>query len=358
MYCEVCGVPLGITRGNMWHADGSINGRFPPFIKGTFFDVDELNLLFRSLSEVMHYDIGDIVASGKYLDSREYMTAMVEKMKEGSGGKLPPDEDLYRMMLYPVSIWGIASVEFKSIESEKMVIQVKEPYSVPLLRGDVAAVADVVTGRENMAIWEGDEREGVMTVVPAEGFAGKSGLFDKSSGYGAEHGAPELECERCEKCGAPKGVSRLFVWEQDGCRIEERFSGRRYCFNNTRGITAVLRMLVEELGEDIEQKMVEISRDHARLLYEHIVGKPEGNGGRGGMDLVAHLDSFPLRGWGRVTDVSRQEDAPVVTVQDPYNDILLAGRIWGMLEASSGLDLQVAAREADGTALRLAFSPA
>jgi hypothetical protein len=145
LYCDVCGVPLGITRGNVWHADGSINGRFPPHIKGTFFDVDELNHLFRSLSDLMSYDIGDIVASGKYRDAREYMAATVEQMKEGSGGKLPPAEDLYRMMLYPVTIWGIADVEFRSIEPEKMVLAVREPYSVALLRGDVAAVADVVT---------------------------------------------------------------------------------------------------------------------------------------------------------------------------------------------------------------------
>jgi hypothetical protein len=351
-------VPLGITRGNMWHADGSINGRFPPHIKGTFFDVDELGYLFRSISEIMDYDISDIVACGKYLDTREYMTATVEKMKEGSGGKLPPDEEMYRMMLYPVSIWGIADVEFKSIEPGQMVIEVKEPYSVPLLRGDVAAVADVVTGRENMAIWEGDERHGLMTVVPGEGFAGKCGLIDESSRYGDEQAAGELECEQCKKCGAPRGVSRLFAWEQDGCRIEEKFSGRRYCFNNTQGITAVLRTLVEELGEDIEQRMIEITREHARTLYEDIAGKPEGNGGRGGMDLVAHLESFLYRGWGRVADLSGQKDARAISVENPYNEILLSGRLWGMLEASSGLDLQVKKREADRTVLRLELSPA
>ncbi|MEW6554645.1 MAG: hypothetical protein AB1384_10210 [Actinomycetota bacterium] len=356
MYCEACGVPLGITRGNMWHADGSINGRFPPYIKGTFFDVDELNHLFRSLSDLMDYDIGDIVASGKYIDARDYMTATVEKMKEGGGG-LPSDEDLYRMMLYPVSIWGIADVKFKSIEPDRMVIEVKDPYSTDLLRGDVTAVADVVSGRENAAVWEGDEHAGVMTVVPGEGFAGKSGLIEESSRDVAGPAAGELACEHCERCGAPRGVSRLFEWRQGGCRIEERFSGRRYCFNNTQGITAVLRMLAGQLGEDIERKMVEVTRGHARSLYGGIAGKPEGNGGHGGMDLAAHLESFPYRGWGKVTDPSEPEGARAICVENPYNDVLLTGRLWGMLEASGGLDLRIAARETDATSLRLAFSP-
>jgi Arc/MetJ-type ribon-helix-helix transcriptional regulator len=341
----------------MWHDDGSITGRFPPHIKGTFFDVNELGFLFRSLSDHMDYDIGDIVASGKYHDAREYMAALVEKMKEASGGKLPPDEELYRMMLYPICIWGIAEVEFSSIEAERMIIKVKEPYSIPLLCGDVAGVADVVTGREHMATWEGDEREGVMTVVPAAGFAGVSGLIDEESRYGLKHEAEELECERCEECGAPKGVSGLFKWERERCRIEERFSGRRYCFNNTQGITAVLVKLAGELGEDIEQKMVEIARDYSRSLYEDIAGKPESNGGRGGMGLETHLESFPYRGWGRVTELSEREKEWVVATVNPYSEIMLSGRIWGMVEASSGLDLRIADTTADGMALRLTFTP-
>jgi hypothetical protein len=346
-------VPTGITRGNMWHADGSLTGRFPPHIKGTFFDVDELNYLFRSLSDLMQYDIGDIVASGKYRDTREYMTALVEKMKEASGGTLPSDEDLYRTMLYPISIWGIAVVELASTEPDKMVSNVKEPYSIPLLRGDMAAAADVISGREHMAVWEGDEREGTMTVFPAEGFAKTSDLIGKGSGYGRKHEAKELECEHCRECGAPAGVSKLFKWEKERCRIEERFSGRRYCFNNTQGISAVLKMLVGELGEDVEQKMVEIVRGYSRSLYAGVMGKPEGNGGLGGTDHEAQLASFPYRGWGRVTEMSDQGDVWVVAVENPYNEIMLSGRIWGLVEASSSLDLRLTVREVNGIKLRL-----
>ena len=208
-----------------------------------------------------------------------------------------------------------------------------------------------------MAIWEGDEREGVMTVVPAEGFAGKSGYFDESSGCGAEHAAPELECERCEKCGAPKGVSRLFVWEQDGCRIEERFSGRRYCFNNTRGITAVLRMLVEELGEDIEQKIVEISANMPFAL-EDIVGKPEGNGGRGGMDLVAHLEQLPFAGMGKGDGRIQAGGCAGGNGAGSLQRDIACGQDMGDAGGVKRPRPAVSGQGKDGTALRLTLSPA
>jgi len=357
LYCEICGVPLGITRGNLWHDDGTISGRYPPHIMGTFFDVDELNYLFHSLSEFMQFDIGDIVASGKYHDTREYMGALVEKIKEASGGKLPPEEELYRMMLTPTRIWGLAEVGFESIEPGRMVVSVKDPYSIPLLRGDVAGVADVVTGRENEAVWEGDEREGKMFVAPAEGPSKLSRLADEGGHYGMRHEVGELECERCASCGAPKEVSGLFKWDGESCRIEERFSGRRYCFNNTQGITAVLETLAEELEENIEQRMIAMSREYSRALYEDVAGKPESNGGRGSIDPELQLGSFACRGWGRVMEMSMQDDEWVVAVENPHNNIMLSGRIWGLAEASSGLDLSVSDRTADGKTLRLQLEP-
>jgi hypothetical protein len=348
LYCEVCGVPQGITRGNIWYADGTITGKYPPYIKGTFFDVDELNYLFRSLSEFLDYDISDIVASGKYHDAKEYMSAMIGKMKEASGGKLPPDDELYSMMLYPICIWGIAMVEFGERRPEKMVINVKDPYSAPLLCGDVAGVADAVTGREHTAAWEGDEREGVITVTPAQEYAETSERIDVGLQYDIEPDAEELACEHCEVCGAPAAVSELFWWERDWCRIEERASGRRYCFNNTQGITAVLGMLAEELGEDIEQKIVDISREYSRSLYE---GRSES------LDLADELGSFPYRGWGKVAEILALEDKRSLSVENPYNQILVAGRIWGMLEAAVGDSLHIESRIGEDTILRLAFEP-
>jgi hypothetical protein len=342
--CEICGVPQGIARGNVWHADGTISGRYPPYIKGTFFDVDEVNFLFGALSDYLDYDISEIVAAGKYHDTVEYMSVLIEKMREASGGTLPPTEELNRMMLYPVCIWGIAQVEYESFDPERSVIKVKNPYSIPLFLGDVAGAADAVSGGAHKAEWQGDEREGLIIVTTAETGEEAGDRVDEAALSDAKPEAGELACDRCEACGVPLAVGELFGWDEEICRIEERATGSRYCFNNTNGITAVLRMLVSELGEELEEKMVELARDYSRSLYSGLAREA---------DVKSELSGFPYRGWGKVSEAFAGADERAVAVDKPFNELLLAGRIWGMEEATTGSTLRMSERSVEKERLRV-----
>ena len=346
MNCEICGVPQGIARGNMWHADGTISGRYPPYIKGTFFDVDEVNFLFGAISDYLDYDISEIVAAGKYHDTVEYMSVLIEKMRESSGGNLPAAEDLNRMMLYPACIWGIAQFEYESSDPERTVIKIKNPYSIPLLRGDVAGAADAISGGAHKAEWQGDEHEGRIIVTPAEAGAESGRRVDEAAFSDTRPEAGELMCERCEACGVPLAVGEMFVWDEEICRIEERATGRRYCFNNTNGITAVLRMLVSELGGEIEEKILELARDYSRSLYGGLAGE---------FDVFDELSGFPYRGWGKISEAFTAAEESAVTVHNPFNELLLAGRIWGMQEAATGGSMRVSKRSVEKKQLHVVF---
>jgi hypothetical protein len=347
--CEACGVPLGISRGNVWYEDGTISGISPPYVKGTFFDVDELNYLFNSLSEYLGFDISEIVAGGKYHDTKQYMTAMIERMRESVDISSMPLEELHGIMLSPACIWGIAQAEVLSIESAVINARVRHPYSIPLLRGDMAGVTDVLTGKEHRAEWDGDEEEGIMTVFPAKAYSSTSKRLEERDKYGGIPEAAELACERCDVCGAPAALGRIFSWDDEICRIEEKATGRRYCFNNTNGVTAVLKMLIGELEEGLEQRMVDTAREYARALY---------GGVPGGVELESELESYPYRGWGRVAGLSRSGEDLAIRVENPFNDILIAGRIMGLAEQCEGRSLCFAARAVTGNILNIALKPA
>ena len=172
------------------------------------------------------------------------------------------------------------------------------------------------------------------------------GRVDEAAFSDTEPETAELTCERCEACGVPLAVGKMFRWDEEVCRIEERSTGRRYCFNNTNGITAVLRMLVSELGEDIEDKMVEIARDYSRSLYGGLVGR---------IDVESQLSGFPYRGWGKVSEAFAGAEERVVAVDKPFNELLLAGRIWGMQEASTGSSLRMSERSVEMERMRVVF---
>lgn len=348
MICEKCGVPLGISKGNTWYTGGTISGKYPPYIKGTFFDVDEINYLFDELSEYLHYDIQDILAGGKYHDTKEYMDAMIQRLRETSGGELPPPEALYQMMLSPTCIWGIADARIISIEPGKKEVEVKRPYSIPLFCGDVAAVADAVEGTTSKAEWAGYEQEGKITVIPSDAYSDMEERVEKELLTGEEPVEDELACERCGECGAPRAVCEIFTWDAEPCQIIERHTNRRHCFNNTNGIVAVLKLLVSELGDELEQKLIDISREYSRDLYRGLGDA---------FDFNKELESFPYRGWGAVKEKDSGEGESVVIVENPFSEVLIAGRVWGMEEAYKGYDLQMVKKITEGGSLNLVFYP-
>lgn len=344
MSAEKCGIPAGISSGNVWHEGGTISGRYPPHIKGTFFDVVEINHLFRSLSAYLGHDIDDILAGGKYHDTRQYMSAMIDRIGESTGGKLPPPEALYRMMLFPARVWGIAEAEIVEAEPERKMVRARLPYSVPLFCGDTAAVVDAIEGGESKAEWSGSEEEGTITIVPSDAYSRVNGRLREVESREETPTGEELECERCGECGAPLAVAELFRWDESGPLIFERATGRRYCFNNTNGISAVLELLVLELGEEVREKMLEMVREHTRGLYAGL---------EGGVDAGKELESYPYRGWGRARAPLGDGEELTLEVENPYNAVLLTGRIWGMEEAVLGRALRLVDLSVSDDRLRL-----
>lgn len=109
--------------------------------------------------------------------------------------------------------------------------------------------------------------------------------------------------------------------------ITERRSGRRFIFDNTRGITAVMRILVEELGEEVERSLLEISRGYARDYYLGIDG---------GLDVDAEFARLSLWGWGLPTRLDGSNGDHRLEIVNPFYGPVMAGRVWGLVEAASG----------------------
>lgn len=343
--CTACGVPEGISRGNTWWADGTVTGKFPPYIKGAFFDVEELSGLLRHLSRVLGYDVDHLAAAGKYHDAKEYTEALLERAAE-AGGRKPEVEVLYGNLAQSVRLWGIAAVEIVDVEGPVKVLKVENPYSIPLLCGDVAAVAAAAEGGEYRARWEGGDAAGLLVVEPGEAYSEQAGRVAEEIYAGEEPMVGELQVERCRRCGAPLLLSRTFRWEPEKGFIVEAGTGRRYCFNNTNGVTTVLDLLVEELGTEVEEEMVRKVREYSRRIYrEH-------------REAAAVLPStFPVRGWGLFRREQAGEET-AVTVSAPFSRRLLAGRLWGWEEARRGRELVEERETSPRGDLVLRFRPA
>lgn len=323
--CTVCGLPQGVGKGNVWHSNGVITGIHPPYIRGTLYDVEELSQLFEGFSKRIGFDISRLVIEGKRKDAKRYIDALLEYFRE-QGLELPPPIQLYEMINRFARVWGLARSRVKEFcAGEKTVIEVEDVYNIPMYRGDIAGVGEAVEGRRVDTLWKGDSSLGVVEVFPVEGEPELEQRIESE----VEKGIPfveggDLVYQLCPECNAPVELSRQFEWDQERARIIERETGKRYVLHNTNGIVAVVRSLRDELGEEVDGIMMEVSRAYAFNYYLPLREKSS---------LEEQLSKFPLRSWGRPVVKSASANEVRVRVVNPYCEPIVAGRIWGLFEA-------------------------
>lgn len=325
--CAACGLPRGIGKGNIWHANGVITASYPPYIRGTLYDIDELNALFPAVSLRIGFDITRLVMEGKRKDGKRYATSLARNLR--SVGRDASPLTVYGMISRFCANWGlgIASIQ-EYAEGERLVLETRNTYSMPMAMGDWAGVFEAMEGRRGEPRWREEGGEDFIEIDAVEGEPELEERIEQEVELGipfADEG--DLQYAHCPECGVPLEVSRQFDWNGDRALIVEKLSGKRFVLHNTNGIAAVVRVLREELGEEIDDIITEISREYALAYYAAV---------KDATSLDAELMKFPLRSWGRPARFRRGDEGCRLMVVNPYSTSILAGRIWGMLEVFEG----------------------
>ncbi len=334
MYCNSCGMPRGVGKANIWKSNGVIESKYEKGLRGILCDANELNNLFMALSMRMGYDVTGMVIEAKRKDSEHYTRGLMDAMRE-SGAELPGPEDFFRIMGANYAVPGFGKVNILEYrENEGVVLEMVGVFSVPMAQGQAAGVFEAVMNRRGDVSWEGDTERGRVTVTIVEG----EPELEKRIKSEVDAAAPlvetgDREYSLCGDCNAPLELSREFNWDVEDALIMERRSGKRFVFDNTRGIVAVMQVLVDELGEDVEQLLLEISRAYAREYYLALEGE---------ITAEEEFKRIALLGWGLPTALVRENGSYALQILNPFYSPVMAGRVWGLLEAAKGeqLDLQ------------------
>lgn len=337
MYCDECGMPRGVGKANTWKSSGVIVSNYETDLRGIFYDTGELENLFASLSQKMDYDVTPLVIEGKRKDSKHYTCGLLNSLKE-SGTELPGPEEFFRIMAANYSVPGFGKVNILSYrDGEGIVLEMLDTYHAAMAQGQAAGVFEAVLDRRGDAVWEGDERSGHVTITVMEENAELGKRIEsevEDSVSLCESGNREYEL--CPRCSAPLELSREFDWDVEKARITERRSGRRFIFDNTRGMAAVMQVLVEELGEDVEKLLMEISRAFARDYYGMV---QESSG------VESEFSRLSLWGWGLPWKLHDGDAALSLQVINPFYEPVMTGRVWGLLEAASGRTFELSGRD-------------
>ncbi|MDY6795767.1 MAG: hypothetical protein SWK76_10920 [Actinomycetota bacterium] len=330
--CSNCGLPQGIGKGNVWHSNGVITASYPPHIRGTLYDTDEQNTLFPALSERIDFDVTPLVIEGKRKDGKRYTDSLIRNLN--ALGKDTSPMRIYSMMTRFITYWGLGVSEImKYREGERLTIEMSDAYSYPLCMGDWAGIFEAVERKRGEASWRDEKVHRIMDITAVEGEPAMEERIEQEVELGipyVEEG--DLHYQMCPECGVPLEISRQFKWDADMSFIEEIDSGKRFVLHNTNGIVAVLRVLSEELGEEINEIITEISRHYAHDYY---------SGLENATSMDAELMKFPLRSWGRLASLQHKGADCYVRMINPYCVPIMTGRLWGLLETFEGHTLSL-----------------
>jgi hypothetical protein len=193
--------------------------------------------------------------------------------------------------------------------------------------------------------WEGDEERGLirLTAVPGEP------EFEQMIEAEVERGVPvtetgdvwDIQYRRCPECSVPLEVSKELYWDEDNAHVTERETGKRFCLHHTNGASAVVRVLQNELGAQVDDLLREISREYASDYYRLLSHRSS---------LVAELMKFPPRGWGRLAGLSHSSAGITLKLANAYCAPVVAGRVWGLAEVFERTRMRLRqVSESDGT---------
>lgn len=333
MYCDNCGIPRGVGKANEWRANGTIVSRYETDLRGLFIDAGELGDLISALSERMGYDVSRLVMEGKRKDSAHYARGILAKIGD-SGSPVPEACDFFRMMCANCAVPGFGKVTLIALrEDGGVVLDMKDVYNLPMALGQAAGVYEAAVGARGGVDYEGDERLGRVVIQPREGdqeLELRIGSEVEQAPMLSEEG--DARYDPCPRCSVPLELARELDWRVEEAAITERRSGRRFVFDNARGLTAVMKVLVDELGEDVERMLAEIARDHAREYY----GSPGT-----GISFREEASRMALFGWGLPAGMESGGGGCSLRLINPFYGPLMAGRTWGLMEALENRKLEL-----------------
>jgi len=329
--CGECGIPLGIARNLSWNANGTIIQHDDPMHRLIFFECDNLDRLWKRLSEILGVTsehIWEVVIDSKSRATRAFLHRTLPW-----GINILAHFIGYRSMIKTIESQGLVMGYGKITlggqyprrgRPERVTVYIEDPYSLPFFCGDFKGAAEVLekrwasttlqaldSRRHQVDVTVRDEHLEEESFLLKEQVAGKSG---------------DMVFKSCSTCGTPLEMKE-FTWDLESGVIKDSRSGRRLAFFGTSGMLAVFDELAHELGERVSDAIIEVERENglAALSVE------EAGSGYEGLRFLA-----AIRGLGLITSLEVGEDRLLLRMSNPSIPEYIVGLALAVFELVTG----------------------
>ncbi len=314
-----------------WNADGTITQARDPSHRLVFFECENLDRMWSSLSEALgltEEHLWELVIASKSRATRAFLRRTLPWYVNLASRLVG-----YRAMMSAIEAQGLVMGYGKITlggqyprrgRPERVTVFIEDPYSLPLFCGDFKGAAEVLERRWATLTYQAlDERRHQIDVTVSRERLEEEYLHVRND---SPRKPGDLTYVLCPACGAPRELVR-FTWDLSRGIIRDTESGRRLAFFGTAAMRAVFDELRHELGERVTPVIIDAER---RNTLE-AMGVEEARSGFEELRLRA-----ALRGLGLLTTLELASDRLEAVVANPSLPEYLVGLALGIFELALG----------------------
>ncbi len=349
--CEVCHTPLTFTKENSWMDNGDIVQKRDQRHRLVFIESENMDPLFQGIERIIGVPIEHIVINCVRKTLRSYLSLFVSdgvreqvRKKEIS---LKAIDDGFRELAKPMGSgrYEFVDMRYEGNRDDYFAVSVREPFSVPIcVAGHVAAIEAILGYDHGASYTEIEPGAYEITAFPSahpQEFKGRMSLDHYQRNQG------NIELERCEGCGGPKGLAGYRWFLERGIIVNESTKRRMALMSNDE-LDPIFEELEYELGDTIPRVVVEAQRLFTRTGFYSMDEVTDGG------DFRTQL---ALRGLGNLKEIDVRRKGAGLLIENAVLPLMIVGMMQGVFEMAFNLESEVDWEYTDQCDLRMKITP-
>ena len=203
--CGNCGVPKRTTKSLTWNQNGTITEARNPDHRMVFADVDSLNQLFTNIEGLIGISIQSIITEAKAKATGDFTKELIRGWK-GTVVRRAGLGIVIKRMGGVAQSFGYGDIEVLDVnwKENRIDFRLHDPYSVPLMCGDLRGATEAV--KNVVGTVEPEQEDEHTWIVRGHLSPPPSGMEERLAAPAVKTKPGDLSFQRCPACGVPRGI--------------------------------------------------------------------------------------------------------------------------------------------------------
>jgi hypothetical protein len=353
--CKICGFCRQLSTFMNFNDNGTITERLQKDFRAVWIESDFIAEVFKRIENDLGVSVQHVIFEAQKASSKAVINSNLKGIF--AAGRIGYSKNIAINIFCNLAIWtgmGYAeAVVYKPKKYGEAIL--RNPFNREMMAANIVGAFEGLEKRPYRHTWVNKKGEELVLVRPD---VSRSDVAERMIIETPKAKPGNRNFERCPGCGVPLGLSGLDWQEEKGVVMDMRL-GVRMVFIDAYLPTLVFKELSREFGDLVYPTVVDAMKNFSLKWL-----KVEFLDGAGGEQFenkdrlyAAVLENVALRGQGNPVNISSDDGTLTVTVENPFNEHILAGHLAAMYELGEGRRANVDWSYVDESTIRFTLAP-